>query len=100
MVERSGKSESTFIREILLGAEIKESQSFNSGCAQAFNQFAVPCPICGKPMVFDLNNDYEAMKKIIETFRKYAHAECIENQKKQQEAERQRRADEWFNWNY
>lgn len=44
MVERSGKSESTFIRELLLGVEKTESQSFNSGYNQGFNHFAVGCP--------------------------------------------------------
>ena len=78
MVEYSGKSESTFIREILLGAEKKESQSFNSGYAQAFNKFALACPKCGKNIIFDLINDPEAAKKISETFRNYVHCECLE----------------------
>ena len=98
MVEYSGKSESTFIREILLGAEQKESQSFNSGYAQAFNKFALACSICGKNMIFDLINDLEAAEKITKTFGHYAHEDCIEEQKKQREADLQRRADEWFGW--
>ena len=93
MIERSGKSESTFIREILLGAKKQESQSYNRGYNDAFNKFAIPCSICKKTMIFDLNNNPEATNKIYETFGKYAHTECIEEQKKQQEVEQQRRAD-------
>lgn len=89
MVQNSGKSESTFIREILLGSEKQESQSFNSGTNQSFNKFAIPCSICGKPMIFDLNNDTNAANKIYEIFGKYAHTTCLENQKKQQEAEKE-----------
>ena len=96
MVEYSGKSESTFIREILLGAEQKESQSFNSGYNQAFNKFALACSICGKNIIFDLINDPVAAEKIFKTFGHYAHTECIEEQKKQREAELERRANAWF----
>ena len=46
MVDYSGKSESTFIREILLNVKVKESQSFNSGYVQGFNKFELPCSIC------------------------------------------------------
>jgi len=76
MVEYSGKSESTYIREIILGVEKKESKSFNSGSAQSFNKFALACPKCGKNMVFDLNNNLEARKKIFEIFGKHAHVDC------------------------
>ena len=100
MVENSGKSESTFVREILLGAEVRESKSYWNGYLAAFNKFALPCPICRKIMIFDLINDTEAAKKIYEIFGSYAHTECIENQKKQHEAEQRRKADEWFNRNY
>ena len=44
MVEYSGKSESTFIREMLLSAEVKESQSFNSSYYSAFNTLQVRNP--------------------------------------------------------
>lgn len=87
MVKYSGKSESTFIREILLGAEKKESQSFNSGSAQAFNKFALVCPKCGKYMIFDLIKNLEAANKILETFGNYVNSECLEIQKKPQETE-------------
>ena len=50
MIEYSGKNESTFIREILINAQIKESQSFNSGYISAFNTFGLTCYICGKMM--------------------------------------------------
>ena len=49
-------------------------------------------------MVFDLNNNPGATNKIYETFGKYAHVECLEIQKQQQEAERQKRAVELFGW--
>jgi len=90
MVKISGKSESTFIRELLLGAEVKESQSYNNGYNAAFNMFALPCPLCGKNMVFDLNNNPEATRKIYEIFGTYAHTECLELKKKQEDAERQK----------
>jgi hypothetical protein len=89
MVDYSGKSESTFIREILLNVKIKESQSFNSGYVQGFNKFELPCPICGKYMTFDLTKDSETLQKIIEIFGEYAHTEYVETQKKQREAEQQ-----------
>ena len=98
MVEYSGKSESTFIREILLGAEQKESQSYNSGYAKAFNKFALGCSICGKDMIFDLINDREHAEKILKLFGHYAHENCIEEWKKQREAELERRANAWFGW--
>ena len=99
MVDYSGKSESTFIREILLNVKVKESQSFNSGYVQGFNKFELPCSICRRYMIIDLKKDSEALQKIIEIFGEYAHTECIENQKKQQEAEQSRKADDWFNCN-
>ncbi len=73
-------------------------EGFNSGHAQGFNKFALPCHICGKNITFDLNNNTEAAKKIYETFGSYAHSECIEEQKKQREAEWQKKFEETFNW--
>jgi len=46
-----------------------------------FNKFSLPCPGCGKPMLFDINNK-EYYKKINEIFGNYMHFECIK--KKQQ----------------
>ncbi|MCK5030970.1 MAG: hypothetical protein KAR64_05845 [Thermoplasmatales archaeon] len=100
MVKSSGKSESTFIREILLNVKVKESESFNSGYVQGFNKSEIPCSICGKYIIIDLTKNSEALQKIIEIFGEYAHTECIENQKKQQEAERRKKADDWFNSKY
>ena len=96
MVENSGKSESTFIREIILDAEKKESQSFNKGYSQGFNQFAIPCFICGETMRIDLKTDTVAQKLIKDTFGKYAHTECVENQKRQQEAEQKAKFQRMF----
>ena len=59
MIAWSGKSESTFIREILLGAEKQESKSYKSGYDEGFNEFSLPCPFCGKPMIFDIVNNQE-----------------------------------------
>ena len=38
-------------------------ESFNSGHAQGFKKFALPCYICGKNITFDLNNNVEAAKR-------------------------------------
>ena len=96
MVKYSGKSESTFIRELLLGAEVIESQSFNNGAMSSFNKFALPCSLCGKIMIFDLNKNAEAGRKIYEIFGHYAHPECLEKKKKQEDAERQKRFRERY----
>lgn len=98
MVEYSGKSESTFIREMLLSAEVKESQSFNSGYYSAFNTFEISCCICGETMIIDLNNDLVAISKIKEKFGNIAHKRCTENQERQQEAEQQQKFKETYNW--
>jgi predicted DNA-binding protein len=39
MVKRSGKSESDYVREIVLGAKVKESQSFEARRKQEMNKF-------------------------------------------------------------
>jgi hypothetical protein len=83
MVQISGKSESTFIREILLEEERKESKSYEAGRLQEMNKFYLACSICKKSMVFDLNTDTEAINKILEIFGNYAHVECVK--KKQQQ---------------
>ena len=57
-------------------------EGFNSGHARGFNKFALPCQICGKNIIFDLNDNADAAKKIYETFGSYAHS-YIEEQKKQ-----------------
>lgn len=77
MVKQSGKSESTFVREILLNAEIQESNSYNKGYSDAFNKFALPCPFCGKNMIFDLNNNVQATNIIYQIFGSFAHPGCI-----------------------
>ena len=92
MVARSDKSISTFIRELLLGDEKLESQSYNNGYNQGFNHFAVACPFCGEAMIFDIINDQDTNQKILEIFGKYMHTECIEKQKKHRDAE----AKKWF----
>ena len=43
-IKNSGKSESDFIREIVLGAVEKESKSYLNG----LNQLAWTCPVCKK----------------------------------------------------
>ena len=98
MVENSGKSESTFIREILLGAEKQESQSYNNGYSDGFNKFAVACPWCGKSMIFDAINNQDTGQKIIETFGKYYHTECLKTKNDQEKAERNKRFNDWFDW--
>lgn len=104
MVKNSGKSESDFIREIVLDAEKKESQSYKNGYRDAFNKFALPCNICKKPMLFDVCENPETNKKIFEIFGTYAHTECIEKKKKQDEkqeaAERKANFDRMFGNNY
>ena len=77
MVVRSGKSESTYIRELLLGVEKTESQSFTNGYNQGFNKFAVACPHCNKSMIFDAINNQETGQKILEIFGKFYHTECL-----------------------
>ena len=86
MVENSGKSESDFVREVVLNAEIKESKSYSKGYSDGFNKFAVQCPFCGEPMIFDAVNNAETNQKINEVFGTYVHDKCIEAQKKQKEA--------------
>ena len=98
MVERSGKSESTYIRELLLRVEKQESQSYNNGYNQGFNHFAVGCPICGKNMIFDVINNQDTGKKILETFGKYMHTECLKTKNEQEKAERDRKYNDWFGW--
>ena len=100
MVENSVKSESDFVREIVLNAEVKESKSYSKGYSDGFNKFAVQCPFCGEPMIFDAVNHAETKQKINETFGTYMHEVCIEAQKKQKEAEQRRKADDWFNRSY
>ncbi len=63
------------------------NEGFNSGYTKGFNNFALTCHICGKNMIFNLNNNTEATKKILKMFGNYAHPECIEEQKKQRETE-------------
>jgi Mobilization protein NikA len=77
MVNYSGKSESDYIRDILLGVELKESKSYNTGFYTGVNTFIVPCVICGKDMLFTLDKQKEIQQKIIETYGKYGHPECI-----------------------
>jgi hypothetical protein len=80
MVEISGKSESTFIREILLKAEIKESKSYIAGLERAVNTFIIPCSICGKKMLLEIDRYDEIRQKIIDMFGDYAHFDCNKNQ--------------------
>jgi hypothetical protein len=77
MVEISGKSESTFIREILLNQEIKESKSYEAGVMMGVNKFILPCSICGKDMLFDITGVEEFRQKIKNMFGNYAHVDCI-----------------------
>jgi len=98
MVKSSGKSESTFIREILLNAQVKESQSFNSGYNSAFNKFGISCNICGQTIIIDLNKDQEAIKRVNKNICPIVHTTCIENQKRQQEAEQQQKFNRTYNW--
>lgn len=77
MVKISDKSESTFIREILLKQEIKESKSYNTGYNDGINKFILPCHYCGKNLLFDINKVEEYRQKIISVFGDYAHTDCI-----------------------
>lgn len=81
MVKISDKSESTFIREILLKQEIKESKSYNTGYNDGINKFILPCPDCGKDMIFDVKNVEEYRQKIISMFGNYVHDDCIKKRK-------------------
>lgn len=80
----SGKSESDFIREILIGSVVKESNSYNKGYADGFNKFAVDCYICKKPLTFNLKTEPETLRKILDIFGHYAHESCFNNQERQQ----------------
>lgn len=82
MVKNSGKSESDFVREVVLNAEVKESKSYSKGCSNCFNRFSVKCSFCGEPMIFDAVNHEDTKQKINETFGKYMHEVCREAQKK------------------
>jgi len=81
MVKRCGKSESDYVREIILGAEEKESQSFEAGRKQEMNKFYLPCPDCKEAMCVDLNIDKESRRKIFEIFGTYKHTKCINKNK-------------------
>lgn len=94
MVKNSGKSESTFIREILLKAEATESQSFNNGFNKGIKIIKIKCPICGDIMDIDFSKHPKAYPKICEALKGYVHLECDEKQKKEKEAEKQRKAKE------
>ena len=83
MVRISGKSESDFIREILLHEEQKESKSFWEGRKTEVNKFYLRCPECNEYMCFDVSHHLEIRQKIIEIFGTYICAECTK--KKQHE---------------
>ena len=101
MVKHSGKSETTFIREILLGAEVKESQSFNQGYNQGFNVISVPCPLCKEDMIFNFNDDPDAYPKVMKALKNYFHTPFIENKEKQDEVERKKKFENtYYNSNY
>ena len=101
MVEYSGKSESTFVREILLRAEKTESLSFNSGYSQGYNRIDVPCALCKDNMIFNLNDDPDAYQKVIQALSNYSHVPCIENKRKQEAAEQKKTFENtYFNRNY
>ena len=89
MVGLSGKSESTFIRELLLDAERQESQSYDSGYYQGFNKFSLPCLFCGKTMIFDINDEPEVKQKIQDTFGRYMHTSCMKVREEQRQAEQE-----------
>ena len=83
MVRNSGKSESTFIREILLKAEKKESQSYNNGYNMGINKIFLPCPSCGEDMMIDFMTNVEASKMLLNCFKDAAHGECKEKKNKE-----------------
>ena len=83
MVRNSGKSESTFIREILLNAEKKESQSYNNGYDGGINKIFLPCPICGENMMIDFMTNVKAREILIKAFKGTAHEECVEKKNKE-----------------
>ena len=84
MVKISGKSESDFIREIILKMEQKESKSFNSGCESAVDHILLNCSICGELMAFNINADMEIRQKILEEIGEWVHAECFKKQQQQE----------------
>ena len=83
MVRNSGKSESTFIREILLKAEKKESQSYNNGYNRGINKIILPCPICGENMMIDFMTNVEAREMLLKCFKGADHKECREKKNKE-----------------
>ena len=76
MVTRSGKSESDYVREIVLGVVTKESQSFQAGCNQERNKCYFYCPNCNIVRLIDLNTDVEARQIFVDTFSTYQH-QCV-----------------------
>jgi len=83
MVRNSGKSESTFIREILLKAEKKESQSYNNGYNQGINKVNFSCTICKGEILIDFITNVEAREKLTKAFEDTVHIECGEKKNKE-----------------
>ena len=83
MVKYSGKSESTFIREILLDAEKKELQSHYNGYLVGINKINfLICSICNKSMIIDFMTNVETREKLYKFFGGSVHTECEEKNKK------------------
>jgi hypothetical protein len=77
MVKRCGKSESDYVKEIILGAETKESHSFEEGRVQGLNKINILCPKYNEPMIIDLSAaDNELKQKILGMFSTYQHKIC------------------------
>ena len=83
MVGYAGKSESTFIREILLGAEKKESQSYINGYNKGLNKVILTCSFCNDEVMADFKNNVEAKKELAKIEKNIACEECIAKMEKQ-----------------
>ena len=83
MVKNSGKSESTFIREILLNEEKKESKSYRNGYSEGINKINIPCSICNRSLIIDFMIHVNAREDLAKIIKDYAHKECIAKQEKQ-----------------
>jgi hypothetical protein len=85
MVQNSGKSESEFIREILLRVAEKESKSYQAGYNNGINKLTLRCTWCKKPTGYKLGfRDEQVLEDCIGIMGYYPiHEKCL--QKKQQQ---------------
>lgn len=92
MVGISRKSESDFVREVVLGAVEKESQSYTNGWYRGINHIAWFCPVCGELKAFPITDIFEEQSLVnllAQSFEKTAyHPECLQKKKRQEEMRR------------